>query len=417
MKDSSIFLTPCLLFAVTVGLLSSSLSAQSKPASSDRASTASSRTQDGLLVLYDFADADGDWVRDRSGSGQPLDLKITKRDQVKRAAGSLTVTGNTVIRCEQPATKIFRAVKQSGEITIEVWVRPDRTDQSGPARIVTFSQNTNVRNFTLGQDGDHYDVRFRTNKTDSNGIPSLASPGGTLKTELTHVVYVRKKNGDTQLSVNGKRVARGKTTGNVSPWNDGFSLALANEVTGERPFLGSYHLVAIYGRALDDAAIGKNFDAGVGSISAAKVTKTDTPTTPGVSLSASGGERVTNGLQLLFDFADASGNLVRDRSGAGQGGDLKISDPKSIRRMPGSLEIRTKAVIRSDKAPQRVVDAIKRSGELSMEAWIRPANLKQAGPARIFTLSKDSINRNFTLGQDGDKFEVRLRAASTSANG
>jgi len=54
---------------------------------------------------------------------------------------------------------------------------------------------------------------------------------------------------------------------------------------------------------------------------------------------------------------------------------------------------------------------------ITIEVWIKPANTTQAGPARIVTVSKDPGQRNFTLGQKGSAYEVRLRTTSTSPNG
>ena len=54
---------------------------------------------------------------------------------------------------------------------------------------------------------------------------------------------------------------------------------------------------------------------------------------------------------------------------------------------------------------------------MTIEAWIKPANTTQAGPARIVTLSKDPSSRNFTLGQKAGVYEVRFRTTTTSPNG
>jgi len=60
---------------------------------------------------------------------------------------------------------------------------------------------------------------------------------------------------------------------------------------------------------------------------------------------------------------------------------------------------------------------VNRAQALTIEAWIKPANSTQAGPARIVTLSKDTGGRNFTLGQKAGVYEVRFRTTTTSANG
>ena len=95
--------------------------------------------------------------------------------------GGLAIRGDVVIASASPATKIIEASKASGELTIEAWIKPATTLQSGPARIVTLSRDPQQRNFTLGerlwdkQPTDVYDVRLRTTTTDANGRPSTTS--------------------------------------------------------------------------------------------------------------------------------------------------------------------------------------------------------------------------------------------------
>jgi len=217
------------------------------------------RTRDGLLVLYDFSDDDDRVIRDRSGHAEPIDLRIEDVGAVRRERGALHIERDTLIRSDQPARRIIDAVRTSGQITVETWVRPDNTQQEGPARIVPLSADTTHRNFTLGQEGDRYDFRLRSAKTSDNAMPSLAGPRRGVKTELTHVVYTRQTNGRTRLHVNGRVVADGRAEGSLNGWNDGFQLALANELTRDRPWRGTMHLVAIYDRALSDEEVSRHF--------------------------------------------------------------------------------------------------------------------------------------------------------------
>lgn len=64
-----------------------------------------------------------------------------------------------------------------------------------------------------------------------------------------------------------------------------------------------------------------------------------------------------------------------------------------------------------------ILDACRRTNELTIEAEIRPALATQTGPARIVTFSTDVNQRDFTLGQDGDKLIVRIRTPQTGPNG
>ena len=51
-------------------------------------------------------------------------------------------------------------------------------------------------------------------------------------------------------------------------------------------------------------------------------------------------ERSGDGLVTLYDFRLAKGNVVKDRSGAGQPLNLTIESPKNVSRSEGALEVR-----------------------------------------------------------------------------
>ncbi len=221
------------------------------------------RSAEGLVVLYDFRLAKGSIVRDRSGAGQPLDLKIENPKNVRRSEGALEVRGKTLIHSDKPATKITEAVRRTGEITVEAWVRPANTKQSGPARIISLSGNSSQRNVTLGQEGNQFDARFRTTDTSGNGLPSLSSQVRSLSLRLTHVVYTRNRLGLARLFVNGKLSGDKTVGGKLSNWDKSFMLGLANELTKGRHWLGTYHLVAVYSRDLSKKEVAEHYKAGV----------------------------------------------------------------------------------------------------------------------------------------------------------
>ncbi len=368
------------------------------------------RVSSGLQVLYDFR-GDGPVVEDRSGVGKPLNLRIGDMNAVNRASHSLEIHKSAAIQSEGPATKIIDSVKQSGELTIEAWVRTSKQDQQGPARIITLSKNTGERNFTLGQENATFDIRFRTTSTDSNGLPSAATPKNTAVKKLTHVVYTRNRAGQARVFLNGKQVTRRDVKGSLSNWQSDYRFALANELTGERLWLGTFHLVAMYSRALNTGEVERNFKAGyLGK-------QSDKASAAAAGTIVSDRQRVGTGLQVLYDFREAGGNVVKDRAGIGKPIDLQIDNMKQIRRKDDALQVTGNTVIHSVNPAKRLVDAVRRSGSITIEAWIRPDNLNQNGPARIVTLSKDPNERNVTLGQEGDQIEARLRTTETSTNG
>ncbi len=220
------------------------------------------RVTNNLQVFYTFEDGQGDTVRDRSGTGVPLDLKIAGKKTFDWKDGALVLRSSTSIISTAPASKIIDSVKRSGEVTIETWIKPANTSQTGPARIVSLSSDTSQRNITLGQDKDTLDIRLRSSKTDNNGLPSTAGPRKSLQAKLTHVVFTRDRTGTTSIYMDGKKVANHKVAGDLSNWDGRHRLTLANEVTGERPWLGELHLVAIFDRALNQKEVQQNFAAG-----------------------------------------------------------------------------------------------------------------------------------------------------------
>ena len=228
----------------------------------DAQETADRRVTDGLQVLYDFADIEEGRIKDRSGSESGVDLRIDDLESVNAADGILQVLKPATIRSAGRPNRLMKAIRQSGALSLEAWVKPKDARQKGPARIITLSKNASERNFTLGQDQSRFDVRLRTTKTSRNGIPSTASPERTLSSKVTHVVFTRHRNGSTRIYVNGSSVEENKVTGNFSSWDDSLYLNLANEVTGDRPWLGALHLVAIYSRALSAAEVKQNYDVG-----------------------------------------------------------------------------------------------------------------------------------------------------------
>ena len=220
------------------------------------------RVVSGLQALYDFSETSGAVVRDRSGVGRPANLRISDEELVRRSAGSLEVIGKTIIRSGKPPTKIIESVRRSGEITVEAWIRSTKTNQDGPARILTLSRSGTERNVTLGQDKDRIDVRFRTLQTSANGLPSVSSKKKSLTTDLTHVVYTRDRTGRSRIYLNGQPTVEDDVPGAPLNWHGQFRLALANEQNRGRPWLGTYYLVAIYSRDLLPHEVEQNFQAG-----------------------------------------------------------------------------------------------------------------------------------------------------------
>ena len=231
-----------------------------------------SRVTDGLLALYTFDLFDGSQVEDVSNVGAPLNLTIENGESVIWDGGQLTLIEPTSIASVGAASKINSSVSASGAVTLEAWVQPANTIQTGPARIVSLSSDSRNRNLTLGQGGSSgapgtfYNVRLRTTTTGNNGFfPTTSSPAGTASTEMTHVVFTRDIDNSVVMYINDTVVSNGGIAGDLTGWNSDFGLFLGNEALGDRPWLGTFDLVAIYGRALNSADVSQNYSAGAGT--------------------------------------------------------------------------------------------------------------------------------------------------------
>ena len=216
----------------------------------------------GNIVHYNFNEGSGTVINDVSGFGSPLDLSINNSSSVEWVPYGLKIKSATSIFSSTAATKIYNECTNTNEITIEAWVEPQSTSQTGPARIVTFSANSSERNFTLGQDGNAYQVRLRTTETNNNGIPALNTNYNTT-TNLTHIVYTRDKSGNVKIYVNGAEDASFTLNGDFSNWNSSYKLGVGNEFVDARPWLGTVYDLTIFGRTLSPEEISHNYNFGV----------------------------------------------------------------------------------------------------------------------------------------------------------
>lgn len=231
--------------------------------------TLTPRVSTGLQALYLFNEGNGVTVSDLSGVGAPLNLTIGNgANSTWLAGGGLQLDAPTTIASAGAATKIVESCRVTNEVTIEAWLQPASLNQGGPARIVTLSNAALERNFTLGQGlwgdrpADLYSLRLRLDAQGTDGL-ALSTGEGTLTPERTHLVFTRNAAELGSIYLNGVHSVSKAKPGALADWKADQRLVLASELNGERPWLGSYYLVAIYCHALSLAEVQQNFRAGV----------------------------------------------------------------------------------------------------------------------------------------------------------
>jgi len=204
------------------------------------------RALDGLVALFTFQEGKGGVIGGVSGGGAALTLKAADPSAVEWTRTGLRITKPTIIETAAPPAPLLEACRKSHEVTIEAWLKPADTRQGGPARIISLSKDPYLRNITLGQERGGYDVRLRTTTTGNNGTNPSLRAAGCVETTLSHVVYTRDKAGKARLYVDGVVKAERAIGGDLSNWDRGYRLALGNELTRDRPWLGTLRLVALY---------------------------------------------------------------------------------------------------------------------------------------------------------------------------
>ncbi|MFT5247203.1 MAG: hypothetical protein ACI943_001952, partial [Gammaproteobacteria bacterium] len=226
--------------------------------------SAAQRITDALVSLYTFHEGAGSTVHDMSGFQAAEDLTIEDVSRVSwLAGGGLSVDGNTIIKTSSPAFKQFNALSPSLEMSFEFWVTQEEDNQTGPARIMTMSANTNERNYTIGQENYDYIARLRTSNAggDDNGAPDSDSDIN-IDEDLQHFVYTIDGSGNESWYLNGVLVETDSRSGDFTNWNNGYYFALANEMTMDRPWFGDFHLVAVYCQELDQNEVLQNYNEG-----------------------------------------------------------------------------------------------------------------------------------------------------------
>lgn len=208
-------------------------------------------------------------------------------------------------------SELCQTFRNAGGLTLEARFETASTNETGPARIVSYAADPYARNVTLAQEEDALVFRLRTVETDPNGIhphlevPGLLRPGVPLHVTITYDgrrqrVYL----GDELL------LEFDEVHGGFENWDCRHRLAIGNEVTMDRPWHGEVYLAALYSRALGPEEVAAN----------ARSAREARP-----------GLRVRSGLELLYDFRDPGSDRVRDQSPSGRGGALEVDPLGTVR--------------------------------------------------------------------------------------
>jgi hypothetical protein len=175
---------------------------------------------------------------------------------------------------------------------------------------------------------------------------------------------------------------------NFSNWNLDYPLILGNECTGDRPWEGYVSEVVFADRVFSPKEIEQIF--------------ADRNWWQKIDPSLIGNYQLDS-----QNYSDRTGNLP-DLSWQGQ--PTAISDNRGV-------FLSDRHWLQTDTPIAPLNQRLQATSQFTVVTTISTANLQQKGPARIISLSDNPGRRNFTLGQQDNDLNLRLRTPINGMNG
>jgi len=166
----------------------------------------SNSLHEGLIAFYNFREGSGQTVHDVSRAGTPLDLILSPVSGVRwlKASNGIEFVQPGIFKSQGPARKLFDALTETNELTIEVWVSPENIQQEDAARIISFSRDPEASNFTLGQYHEKILFRLRSPTSGKDGDAVCLMTKHRFLTCATFHLVATYKNGTERLFINGR---------------------------------------------------------------------------------------------------------------------------------------------------------------------------------------------------------------------
>lgn len=212
---------------------------------------------DSAGLLFAWENGEGERRLQPGGEGEPLPVNLRARGRARLTAHqSMLLDGGSFV-ARDATEPLLQAFRESGEITIEAVARPRLPYQRGPARVVSFSDGTGSRNFTLGQERYEWVLRLRTPANAPNATEPQFVLGPVDAGAFTHVA-VTYRDGELVGYLNGRESARSTDlSGDFQNWEP-HTLLFGAETDGERDWAGELEGVALYHRVLGAEEVAEN---------------------------------------------------------------------------------------------------------------------------------------------------------------
>jgi hypothetical protein len=121
---------------------------------------------------------------------------------------ALTTGSGRRLLSKQEELTLYQKLVNSNQLTLLVRMQTNNLEQTGPARIVTYSLDPFNRNFTLGQIGNTLTFRLRTPGSGLNGVNPALYTGPVLSLNHSSLVAAVYDGRVSRLYVDGKLVSQ-----------------------------------------------------------------------------------------------------------------------------------------------------------------------------------------------------------------
>jgi glycopeptide antibiotics resistance protein len=102
-------------------------------------------------------------------SGKLPDLIWQKDGEINNVEGPVQIDGRNWLATYVPVSDLIENLEAASQFSIRLTARTADVEQSGPARILSISENPFFRNLTIGQESDGLVIRFRSPLSGDNG--------------------------------------------------------------------------------------------------------------------------------------------------------------------------------------------------------------------------------------------------------
>ncbi|MFQ4147072.1 VanZ family protein [Chlorogloeopsis sp. ULAP02] len=153
--------------------------------------------KDSLLAYYKLDNTSN--YKDQSGNTP----KLVWRGQPSEAqeGKGVFVGYNNWLKTATPVYQLNKRISKTSEFTISTTIVTTDINQTGPARIISISDNPVNRNFTLGQEGTTLNIRVRTPASGTNGSDIQMNIPGVFADNKPHHIIITYSQANLQVYV------------------------------------------------------------------------------------------------------------------------------------------------------------------------------------------------------------------------